>query len=104
MSEQDAKQVVPKERLPEYKRHARLKGMTIGINEAAKEYGIPQRTISRWVQRGYIRRIGREGLKVLIDKQDVAYCAEIYRQRGGTAGRWLFNPDGTPHTPKAIVG
>ncbi len=90
-----------KEDLPEYQKHAHLRGQGIGINEAAKEYRVPYITLYQWMSSGIIHKIGREGQKVLLDKADVAYCAEIYRQRG-IKGRKLFNSDGTPYKPKKI--
>jgi predicted site-specific integrase-resolvase len=88
-----------KEDLPEYKKHAHLKGVGSGINEAARNFNIPTTTLYQWVQKGYISKLGRDGQKVLIDSADVAYCSEIYKKRG-TQGRRLFNPDGTPYKPK----
>ena len=85
-----------KEDLPEYKKHAHLKGVGIGISEATRKYDLVLSSVQRWVQAGYIARLGTEKNKVLIDEADVAYCAEIYRQRQGQ-GKWLFNPDGTPY-------
>ena len=89
----------PKENLPEYKKHAHLKGTAIWVSEASRKYDIPQPTIFNWTKAGYIARLGEDGYKVFIDEADVAYCAEIYHQRGGQ-GRWLFNRDGTPYKPK----
>jgi hypothetical protein len=88
-----------KEDLPEYQKHAHWKGIGIGINEAAKEYRVPYVTVYQWMSSGIIRKIGRDGQKVLLDRADIAYCAEIYHQRG-VKGRKLFNPDGTPYKPK----
>jgi hypothetical protein len=90
---------IPKEELPEYRKHMHLKGMVIGIAEAGRKYKVPRTTIGRWVQLGYIDRTGQQGQKILLDEAEVAYCAEIYKRRGGQ-GRWLFRPDGTPYTPK----
>ncbi len=88
-----------KEDLPEYKLFANLRGRPIWISKASRKYGVLQRTISNWVKAGVIKRLGKDGNKVLIDEADVAYCAEIYRQRGGQ-GKTLFNSDGTPYKPK----
>ncbi|MEJ5200586.1 MAG: hypothetical protein WHV66_00020 [Anaerolineales bacterium] len=88
-----------KEDLPEYQKHAHLRGNPIWIAKAARAYHIPHPTIVRWVKAGYIRQIGMNGNKVLVDEADVAYCSEIYQQRG-RQGRTLFNPDGTPYKPK----
>jgi hypothetical protein len=89
----------PKEQLPEYKKHKHLKGVPIWISEAGRKYGILIATISKWVAAGYIKKLGLDGNRVLVDEADVAYCAEVYRQRSGQ-GKWLFNPDGTPYQPK----
>ncbi len=88
-----------KEDLPEYKKNAHLRGQGIGINEASKEFRVPYITLYQWMSSGIIHKIGRQGQKVLLDKADVAYCAEIYHQRG-IKGRKLFNSDGTPYKPK----
>jgi len=85
---------------PEYKRHAHLQGQAIWIKEASRKYEIPHPTISRWVKSGIIAKVGTFGNHLLIDAADMAYCAEIYRQRGGSKGVHLFNPDGTPYIPK----
>jgi len=91
-----------KEDLPEYKQHVHLRGVGIGINEAAKKYSLNFSTLRRWSQSGYIARLGSEKNKILINEQDVAYCTEIYRRFGGQ-GKRLFNPDGTPYISESIV-
>jgi len=88
-----------KEDLPEYQKHAHLKGTPIWIAKAARDYRIPHPTILRWVKAGYIKQLGSNGNKVLVDEADVAYCSEIYKKRG-RQGRVLFNEDGTPYKPK----
>ncbi len=88
-----------KEDLPEYQKHAHLKGQAIWIRKAEEKYGIPNQTLWRWMKAGIIACLGKSGNKVLVDEADVAYCSEIYRQRG-RQGRILFNPDGTPYNPK----
>jgi len=90
---------IRKEDLPEYKKYAHLSGKTIWISEASRKYNVLQPTISNWASAGFIKKIGVERNKILLDEQDVAYCAEIYRQRKGQ-GKRLFNPDGTPFKPK----
>ena len=89
-----------KEDLPEYKKHAYLKGEPIWIRKAEEKYGIPNQTLWRWMKAGIINYLGKSGNKVLIDEADVAYCNEIYRQHG-RQGRVLFNADGTPYKPKS---
>lgn len=89
----------PKEQLPEYKKYKHLKGVPIWISEAARKYEVSTQTISQWASAGYIKKLGMNGNRVLVDEADMAYCAEIYRQRKGQ-GKWLFNRDGTPYRPK----
>jgi predicted site-specific integrase-resolvase len=101
MSEQDARRAVPKVKLPEYKRFDHLKGKPIWINEAARKYsawGLYQRLISLWTKKGLIKKIRDDGNRVLVDEQDVAYCALIY-QKNKHRGRKVFQPDGTPYMP-----
>ena len=89
-----------KEDLPEYKKHAHLAGVPTWISQAARDFGIPHQTISKWVKKGIIRVLGKRGNKTLIDSADVAYCAEIYRRRRGR-GRWLFDERGLPYEPRS---
>jgi len=96
---QDAQARVPKEELPEYKKHAHLRGKEIWLYKAAKDYHIPHQTITRWVKVGIIGRLYDDGYRVYVNEQDIAYCADIYHQHG-KQGRKLFNPDGTPYKPK----
>jgi hypothetical protein len=87
-----------KEDLPEYKKFAHLAGQAIWVSEAARKYDVP-RTIIKWTSKNHIKLLGKEKNRVLTDEQDVAYCAEIYKERKGQ-GKWVFNPDGTPYTLK----
>jgi excisionase family DNA binding protein len=89
-----------KENLLEYQKNAHLQGVGIGIAEAARKYNLAFSTVQNWVKVGYVKKIRQEGQKILVDEADVAYCNEVYRSRGGTRGRWLFKPDGTPYEPK----
>jgi predicted site-specific integrase-resolvase len=102
VSEGDLREHMRKEDLPEYKKHARLRGKQIGIAEAARKHNVAVSTVHRWVTRGYITRLGQEGQKVLIDEADVAYCVEIYRAYGSRPRRRLFNDDGTPYVAKSL--
>ena len=88
-----------KEDLSEYKKYAHLKGERIWISEAARRYNLRHQTIVKWAKAGFIKRVGKERNRVLLDEQDVAYCAEIYHQNSGQ-GKTLFNSDGTPFKPK----
>jgi predicted site-specific integrase-resolvase len=89
-----------KEDLPEYKRYAYLRDGMISIAEAARKYDITFSALQRWVTRGYVIRKGQEKNKILLNEQDVAYCAEIYHSHRGR-GNWLFNADGTPYVPRS---
>ncbi len=88
---------------PEYKKHAKLKGVKITIQEASREYGVPAPTISRWVSRNLITVLQRTAREIYLDRADMAYCAEIHRQNSG-AGKWLFNQDRTPYVATTKQG
>ena len=89
-----------KEDLPEYRKFSFLSRQSIGISEAARKYEITFSALQKWVVRGYISRLGQYKNKILLNEQDVAYCAEIYRSHRGR-GNWLFNFDGTPYVPRS---
>jgi excisionase family DNA binding protein len=91
---------IRKEDLPEFKRYAHLKGFGIWVRKAEEKYGVPSPTVTNWVKKGYIGIIGQEGNKILLNEQDVAYCAGIYQSNRGQ-GKWLFNTDGTPYVPRS---
>lgn len=93
-----------KEDLHEYKKHAKLKGVGIWVSEAQRKYHVPNQTLVRWANGGIIATLGRNGNKRILNEQDVAYCAEIYRQHNGGQGRWLFNEDGTPRSTSSLAG
>jgi predicted site-specific integrase-resolvase len=86
-----------KEDLPEYRQFDNLKGKPIWILKAAEDYRIPFSTLRGWVKKGYIKVIGRQGKRVLLDEQDVAYCSKVYRKG---QGKWLFDENGVPYKPK----
>jgi len=85
-----------KEDLPEYSALKHLENIPISISEAEGKYGVPNPTIVRWIQKGYIRVIRTEGRKKLINERDIAYCAKIYEKNKGQ-GRWVFSRNGTPY-------
>ena len=85
-----------KEELPEYRKFEHLKGQGISIRGASEKYSVPYSTLRVWIQHGYIKKIGQVRTSYMLDEQDVAYCVEIYKRRGGGQGKWIFNPDGTP--------
>lgn len=89
-----------KEDLPEYSKFKNLSGKRIWARGAEEKYGVPAQNITTWVQKGFIGKLGVEKNKILINEQDVAYCAEIYHSHRGR-GKWLFNADGTPYVPRS---
>jgi predicted site-specific integrase-resolvase len=99
VSENSLMSNMKKEDLPEYKKFAHLAGQAIWVSEAARKYDVKLSVLHKWVHKNYIKIIGKEKNRILLDEQDVAYCAEIYSERRGQ-GKWVFNPDGTPYTLK----
>jgi len=89
-----------KEDLPEYRKYLYLSGKSIWVRGAEEKYDVPAQNITTWVQKGFIRKVGNDKNKILLNEQDVAYCAAIYRANRGR-GKWLFNSDGTPYIPRA---
>ena len=76
---------------------AYLDGQPIGIGEAARKYGLTAQSVSRWARAGYIRILGREGQKVLLNEADVAYVKAIAMRAGGVRqGKAVFTPDFVP--------
>jgi len=95
-AEQEQHSGVKKEDLPEYSEFKHLEDIPISISEAEKKYEVPNQTIVRWVQKGFIRVIGVEGRKKYINERDVAYCSYIYNKNRGQ-GKWVFSRNGTPY-------
>jgi predicted DNA-binding transcriptional regulator AlpA len=92
-----------KEDLPEYKKHAHLKGRGISLPKAVEKYGLNPSTIFRWYKKGIIAEAGREvdlgGERILYDEADIAYCSEVYRKYG-RKGRRVFDKNGLPYKTK----
>jgi hypothetical protein len=86
-----------KEQLDLYQKFEHLKQNPISVSAASRKYDIPHPTISRWSKRGYIKRLGKDGRKVLLDEQDVAYCVAVYEEQNGGRGRQVFYPNGVPY-------
>jgi len=99
ISQQSLQTLLPKEALPEYRKHVDLQDVPISINEAGRKYGLNTSTLTRWMQRGLIHRLRKEGRKTLLNEADVAYCAKIYKQNSGQ-GKWAFDRDGKPYSGK----
>jgi hypothetical protein len=83
----------------EYQKHVHLNGVAITLSEASRKYDLPLTTVHNWVRTGLIEIIGKEKNRILLNESDVAYCSEVRKNNPGQ-GKWLFNPDGTPYTPK----
>jgi hypothetical protein len=96
ISQQSVNELLPKEALPEYRENEELRGTPISINEAGRKYKLNTSTITRWMQRGLIRQIGKDGRKTLLDEADVAYCARVYQLNRGQ-GKWVFDEEGRPY-------
>ena len=94
------KKIVKKQDVPEYKKFKELKGVAISISQAARDYKVPQATVSGWKKRGLLKQVGIEKNRVLVDEQDVAYCAYFYHknEHGKRQGQWLFDLNGVPRT------
>ncbi len=92
-----------KEDLPEYQKHSSKKGVGIGFTEAIEKYEVNLSTLYRWYKKGYVKEVKREkglgGEKIYLDEADVAYCAEVFKSRGGQ-GKRVFDKKGLPITSK----
>jgi hypothetical protein len=88
---------VRREDLAEYQQFSHLQGQPIWVAEAARKYNIVHQNVSRWIKLGVIKQLGADRNRLLLDEQDVAYCAYVYHQRNAKRGSWLFRPDGTPY-------
>jgi len=92
-----------KEDLPEYQKHSSKKGVGIGFTEAIEKYEVNLSTLYRWYKKGYVKEVKREkglgGEKIFLDEADVAYCAEVFKSRGGQ-GKRVFDKKGLPLTSK----
>lgn len=96
ISQQSVNDLLPKEAQPEYRENEELRGTPISINEAGRKYKLNTSTLTRWMQRGLIRQLGKDGRKTLLDEADVAYCARVYQQNSGQ-GKWAFDEQGRPN-------
>jgi hypothetical protein len=88
-----------REETPEYKKFSHLKGVGISINAGARKYNLHSSTVTRWVHKNLIAKVGTEKNRVLIDEADLAYCAEVQSNRPGQ-GKWLFDQKGLPYIPE----
>jgi hypothetical protein len=101
ISQKSVSELLPKEALPEYRENEKLRGMPISISEAGRKYRLNTSTLTRWMQRGLIRQLGKYGRKTLLDEADVAYCAQVYLLNSGQ-GKWVFDESGRRYKRKTI--
>ncbi|MBI9045166.1 MAG: hypothetical protein JEZ06_11820 [Anaerolineaceae bacterium] len=95
ISEKSLNKLLPREELPDYQAFAHLIGQEISISEAGRQYKLNTSTLTRWMQRGYVTKIRKQGRLTLLNEADVAYCAAIYHQNEGQ-GKRVFNRNGKP--------
>ncbi|MHB8857260.1 MAG: MerR family transcriptional regulator [Bellilinea sp.] len=60
VSQQSVNDLLPKEAQPEYQVNAGLQGVPISINEAGRKYKLNTSTLTRWMQRGLIHKLGKD--------------------------------------------
>lgn len=77
----------------------KLRGKPITVHEAVEKYGISDVTISKWARLGYIEII-QPGYGMTIDAADMAYCAAVYKAKGGQRGARIFDESGNPYELK----
>lgn len=100
VSETELMGLAKKEDRADYQELASLAGQGIHISDAARKYGIPQQTISRWVARKWIAVLSHQGRKTIIDERDIAWYARYYKEVHGGQGKWVFTPNGIPYQKK----
>jgi hypothetical protein len=84
------------EETTEFKKYKSLVGTPIHLREACRKYKIALSTMSRWVNRGLVKKLPEEGNKVMLDEAYVAYAVSVLRSHDKTQGQWLFETNGTP--------
>jgi excisionase family DNA binding protein len=73
-----------------------LRGQAITISQAVEKYSLGERTIRRWIERGYITLL-KNGPGMILDEADVAYCSAVYQAIGGGQGKRIFDQSGHPY-------
>jgi predicted site-specific integrase-resolvase len=87
---------------PEFKKFKHLAGKPIHLSAACSKYDIALSTLSQWVHRGLIKRLGKEKNKVMLDEAYVAYAVEVKKTYPNSKGKWLFDTNGTPYIPATV--
>lgn len=85
------------EETKEFKKHAKLIGVPIHLREACRKYDIALSTLSRWVNRGLVKKLPAIKNKIMLDEAYVAYAVSVLKSSKDTRGRWLFDTNGTPY-------
>ena len=82
---------------PEFKKYERLADQAIHLSEACRKYDVRLSTMSRWVERGLIKKLPKQKNRIMLDEQYVAYAAEVLKSNPKSRGRWLFDTNGLPY-------
>jgi hypothetical protein len=85
-----------------------LIGQEIPLFDAAKQYGIPYKTLRRWMDRGYITLVREDEdkrAKFIVDHATVAYCVMVLNlqkmlNHNVERGARIFDKDGNPYAIK----
>jgi predicted site-specific integrase-resolvase len=68
---------------------AHLEGVPIHIAEAGRKYDLQFQSIARWRKAGYIRTLGREKNRILLNEADVAFIKAVIDEHGLKFGQSL---------------
>ncbi len=68
---------------------AEMEGRPIHLSRASRLYGIPSSSLSRWYRSGYIRRVGKEKNRVLLNEADVFFVKLVMEMRNLKPGQSL---------------
>lgn len=66
-----------------------IEGQPIHLAEASRDYGIPVSSLSRWYRSGYIRKMGKDRNRVLLNEADVAFVKLVIESRDLRPGQSL---------------
>jgi len=70
--------------MPNRSQFNHLEGVGIHVAAAARKYNLPQPTISRWAKNGYIRILGTEKNRLILNEKDVAFLIALYKLNPGS--------------------
>lgn len=77
------------------------KGQGITVRAAARKYGMPSSTISRWVAREdlgikVLQQAETRGVGVVVDEHDLWQIVEAYKRNPGRGRRSALSVEGSP--------